>query len=137
MSDSSWEQPKGSLYNSYYTIGEGTTPRIALFTLYLYLIMLCVKQRGINHHFLNLWYDSTWDWTPVSRTIGKHMHLFYFKPKHLNTNMYTHIHVCKSNHETIHIKSCTQTHTNICCICAHIQTFWVCTMLWIIAYKLD
>ena len=34
--------------------------------------MLSVKQRGIKYHFLNLWYDSTWDWTPVVRTIGEH-----------------------------------------------------------------
>ena len=26
--------------------------------------MLSVKQGGIMHHFLRLWYDSTWDWTP-------------------------------------------------------------------------
>ena len=34
--------------------------------------MLRVKQVGIKYHFLSLWYDSTWDWTPVSQTIGKH-----------------------------------------------------------------
>ena len=34
--------------------------------------MLCVKQGGIKYHFLSLWYDSTYDWTPVSRTIGEH-----------------------------------------------------------------
>ena len=34
--------------------------------------MLSVKQGGIKYHFLCLWYDSTWDWTPVSRTIGEH-----------------------------------------------------------------
>ena len=33
----------------------------------LYLIMLSVKQGGIMYHF---WYDSIWDWTPVSRTIS-------------------------------------------------------------------
>ena len=27
---------------------------------------------GINYYLLSLWYDSTWDWTPVSRTIGEH-----------------------------------------------------------------
>ena len=31
--------------------------------------MLSVKQGGIKYHFLSLWYDLTWDWTPVSRTI--------------------------------------------------------------------
>ena len=34
--------------------------------------MLSVKQGGIKYHFLSLWYDSTWDWTQVSRVIGKH-----------------------------------------------------------------
>ena len=34
--------------------------------------MLSVKQSGIKYHFLSLWYDLTWNWTPVSQTIGKH-----------------------------------------------------------------
>ena len=34
--------------------------------------MLSVKQGGIKYYFLSLWYDATWDWTPVSRTIGEH-----------------------------------------------------------------
>ena len=34
--------------------------------------MLSVKQGSIKYHFLSLWYDSTWDWTAVSRTIGEH-----------------------------------------------------------------
>ena len=37
-----------------------------------YLIMLSVKQGDIMYHFLSLWYDSTWDWTQVSRAIGEH-----------------------------------------------------------------
>ena len=58
-----------------------TTPRcrgckffswIALHTLDPYLIMLSVKQVHIKYHFLSLWYDSFWDWTQVSRGIGKH-----------------------------------------------------------------
>ena len=32
--------------------------------------MLSVKQGGIKYHFLSLWYDSTWDWTQVSRAIS-------------------------------------------------------------------
>ena len=54
--------------------GEGTTPFPGLlhFTLDPYLIILSVKQGGIKYHFLSLWYDSTWDWTQVSRAIGKH-----------------------------------------------------------------
>ena len=35
-------------------------------------IMLGVKQGGIKSHFLSLWYDSTWEWTQVSRAIGEH-----------------------------------------------------------------
>ena len=35
--------------------------------------MLSVKQGGIKYHFLSLWYDSTWDWTTVSRAIGEHL----------------------------------------------------------------
>ena len=34
--------------------------------------MLSVKQGGIDVAFLSLWYDSTWDWIPVSQTIDKH-----------------------------------------------------------------
>ena len=33
--------------------------------------MLSAKQGGIKYHFLSLWYDSTWDWTLVSPTIGE------------------------------------------------------------------
>ena len=34
--------------------------------------MVSVKQGGIKYHFLSFWYDSTWDWSPVSRTLGEH-----------------------------------------------------------------
>ena len=34
--------------------------------------MLSAKQGGIKYHFLSPWYDSTWDWTQVSRAIGEH-----------------------------------------------------------------
>ena len=34
--------------------------------------MLSVKQGDIKYHFLSLWYESTWDWTQVSRAIGEH-----------------------------------------------------------------
>ena len=34
--------------------------------------MLSVKQEGIKFHFLSFWYDSTWDWTQVSRAIGEY-----------------------------------------------------------------
>ena len=55
-------------------VGEGATPFPGLlhFTPVLNLIMLSVKQVRIKYHFLSLWYDTTWDWNPVSRTIGEH-----------------------------------------------------------------
>ena len=39
-------------------------PGLFYFTLDPYLIMLSAQQSGIKYHFLSLWYDSTWDWTP-------------------------------------------------------------------------
>ena len=55
-------------------VGVGATPFPGLlhFNLDPYLIMLSVKQGNIKYHFLSLWYDSTWDWTQVSRAIGEH-----------------------------------------------------------------
>ena len=51
-----------------------TTPRYreGRYSIDPQLIMLSAKQGGIKNHFLSFWYDSTWDWTPVSRTIGEH-----------------------------------------------------------------
>ena len=65
--------PEDSLFHKQ-IVGESATPFPGWlhFTLDPYLIMLSVKQGGINYHFLSLWYVSTWDWTPVSRTIGEH-----------------------------------------------------------------
>ena len=54
-------------------VREGTTPfhRLLNSTFDLYLIMPIVKQGCIKYDFFNIWYDSTWDWTPVSRAIGE------------------------------------------------------------------
>ena len=52
--------------------GRYSFPGLLYFTLDPHLIMLSVKQGGIKYHFLSLWYDSTWDWTQVSRAIGEH-----------------------------------------------------------------
>ena len=50
--------------------------------------MLSAKQGGIKYHFLSLWYDLTWDWTPVSRTIGKHStHLAKNRPNYCLTSI--------------------------------------------------
>ena len=43
--------------------------------------MLSVKQGGIKYHFLSVWYDSTWDWTQVSRAIGEHSNHHAIKKK--------------------------------------------------------
>ena len=51
-------------------------PWIASITLDPYLIMLSVKQEGIKNHFLNPWYDSTRNWTLVSRTMGEHTYYY-------------------------------------------------------------
>ena len=55
-------------------VGEGATPFSGLlhFTLDTYLMLLSIKYGGIKYHFLSLWYDSTRDWTPVTRTICEH-----------------------------------------------------------------
>ena len=55
-------------------IGEGSTPFPGLlhFTLDTYLIMPSINQGGIKYHFLSLWYDLTWNWTPVPWVIDKH-----------------------------------------------------------------
>ena len=72
----------GTFIESTHTFSIATTPRYRRgktpfpgffhFTLYTYLILLSVKQGGIRYHFKSLLYDVTWDWTQVSRTIGKH-----------------------------------------------------------------
>ena len=82
------DDPKVSFHKLLYRgVGEGTipVPGILHFTLDPYLIMLSVKQGDIKkgyfkalglepHHqrHLSFWYDLTWDWTSVSRTIGEH-----------------------------------------------------------------
>ena len=71
VGDRSREQPKGSLFNSYYTKVKRKALLISLgcstFTHDAYFIILCVKQGDIEYHFLSLWYESTWNRTPVSR----------------------------------------------------------------------
>ena len=36
--------------------------------------MMSFKQEGMKYHFLSLCYDAIWNWTPVSRAIGKQPH---------------------------------------------------------------
>ena len=46
-------------------------PGLLHLTFDAYFIMLSAKQVGIKNNFLSHWYDSTQDWTPVSRTSGE------------------------------------------------------------------
>ena len=48
--------------------GCNSVPWIAL----LYPWSLPLIQGVIKYHFLSFWYDLTWDWTPVFRTMGEH-----------------------------------------------------------------
>ena len=52
--------------------GHYSFPWLLHFTFDPNLIMQSAKQGGIKYHFLSLWYNSTMDWTPVSRIIGEH-----------------------------------------------------------------
>ena len=72
--------PKDPFSKATTGVGEGATPFPGLlhFTLDPYHIMLSVKQGGIKYHFLSLWYDLTWDWTPVSQTISEHSTTFIY-----------------------------------------------------------
>ena len=60
-------------------------PGLLYFTLDPYLIMLSVKQGGIKYHFLSLWYDSTWDWTQVSRALANTL---THRPIYINIYIY-------------------------------------------------
>ena len=70
----------------------GTTLFLGLlhFTIDTYIILLSVKPGVMKYHFLGLWYDATWDWTQISRTIGKHStHKPIMINKYLWQNFYT------------------------------------------------
>ena len=66
--DRSRGQTKGSFFNSYYTAVYRGRCYSFLLTAPLYSWYVPYnaefKQGGIKYHFLSLWYDSTWDWTP-------------------------------------------------------------------------
>ena len=67
--------------------GHYSFPWIAPTTLDMYLIMLSVKHRGIKYQFKSVWYDPTWDWTPVSWTIGEHYPLGQWANRHNTTSI--------------------------------------------------
>ena len=43
----------------------------------LYPWSLLYKQGGIKYNFLSFWYDPTWDWNPVLRTIDEGCSLYF------------------------------------------------------------
>ena len=54
--------------------------------------MLSVKPGGIKFHFLkSLWYDSTLDWTQVSRAIGEHSNRWANVPVQMSNSSIWHI----------------------------------------------
>ena len=79
---------------------EYTTPfpRLLHLTLDTYLIMLSVKYGGIKYHFLSLWYNSTWNWTSVSRAYCEHYmyistYISFYIHKHTHTYIYIYIYI--------------------------------------------
>ena len=76
VGDLSRGRPEGSLFYSYYTEVYGRALLLSLdcSTLFLIRTIYCwlLSKEVSRNHFWNLWYDVTWDWTQVSRTIGEH-----------------------------------------------------------------
>ena len=117
VGESSRGWPEGSLFSSYYAevcvcVGGGATPFSGLlhFTLDTYLIMLSVKQGDIKYHFLSLWYDSTWDWNPMSRNaspdsrniliihgdiFSNHISVLYFCVNIIGIQWYIHLYLVR------------------------------------------
>ena len=87
-------------------------------------IMLSVKQGGIKYHFLRLWYDSTCNWTPVSRATGERsIHLTIW----LNAWRYVHIYEYKSvNIDTLYIY-----------IYMYMFYVYICTYIYIYIYTIE
>ena len=53
-------------------LGRYSIPWIAPLYPWSLPIVLSAKKGSIKYHLLHLWYDLTWDWTPVSWTIGEY-----------------------------------------------------------------
>ena len=52
-----------------------------------YLILLSVKQEGIKFHYLSLWYDLIWEWTPASQAIGEHSNHYTYGPIYIRGSL--------------------------------------------------
>ena len=66
------------------TRGHNSFPDCFSFPL-IHILNAEYKARSHQAAFLNLWYDFNWDWTPVSRVIGKYSTLKANRPiNHIN-----------------------------------------------------
>ena len=84
---------EGSLFNSYFTGVKGRALLLSLdcSTLPLIRTLYCwVLSKEAFSSIFSLWYDSTWDWTLVSRTIGEHsnLHIYVHTHKHKHTRVF-------------------------------------------------
>ena len=77
VGDRSRGWPEGSPFHSYYTevLGRALLHSLDCSTLPLICTLWCwvLSKAASRTIFWSLWYDSTWDWTSVSQTIGKHL----------------------------------------------------------------
>ena len=89
------------LWLLHWGVGEGSTPfpEFLHFTLDPYFIVLTVKLGGIKYHFLSLRYDSTGDWTQVTRATGERTSHFANDPVNIffvsgvSTKSHLHIYI--------------------------------------------
>ena len=76
VGDLSRRWSEGSLFDSYYTevLGRALLLSLDCSTLPLIptLYYWVLSNEASSNSFFSLWYDSTWDWTQVSRAIGEH-----------------------------------------------------------------
>ena len=85
-------------------VGEGAIPFPGLlhFTLDTNLIMLSVKQGDIKYDFLSLWYDSIWDWIPVSQAISEYSTMDICTHIYIYTVYVLYGFICTRSQENIH-----------------------------------
>ena len=71
-------------------VGNDSTPFPWLLHLPLIttFIMLSFKQGGNKYHFLTLSYNLTWNWSRISRAIGKHSNHYTNKPVYIYIYIY-------------------------------------------------
>ena len=82
--------------------------------------MLSVKLGDIKDHFLSLWYNSTWDWTLISRTINEHFTHYKLK-KILKRIRYSFVkNICPDSQKVLLTKLTVYIYTTV------LYTVWAC-----------